>query len=118
MPDFDQLQNASELRRPALSSWDDEGGAFASTESAADVNGPEMTNAELVHLRIRVIALENMMIAVLAEGSDRQLQVAREMADYISPRPTFTQHPLTIQAADQMVALAERALHYRNVPSQ
>ncbi len=49
-----------------------------------------------------MIALENLMTAVLAEGSDRQLQVARKMAESISPRPGFTQHPLTIQAAGHM----------------
>ena len=76
-----------------------------------------MTNAELVQLRIRVIALENLMIAVLAQSSDRQLQVAREMADYIAPRPGFTQHPLTIQAADHMTDFVERALHFRTVES-
>lgn len=74
-----------------------------------------MTNAELVQLRIRVIALENLMIAVLAQSSDRQLQVAREMAVYIAPRPGFTQHPLTIQAADHMTDLVDRALHFRTV---
>ena len=76
-----------------------------------------MSNAELVQLRIRVIALENLMIAVLAEGSDRQLRVAREMAGYIAPRPGFTQHPLTIQAADHMTDLVDRALHFRTVES-
>jgi hypothetical protein len=74
---------------------------------------PELTNAELVQLRIRVIALENLVIALLAEGSDRQLAVACEMATYISPRPGFTHHPLTIQAATHMVELVDRAVHYR-----
>ena len=74
-----------------------------------------MTNAELVHLHIRVIALENLVIAVLAEGSDRQLAVAREMAGYISPRSGFKHHPLTIQAADHMTDLVDRALHFQTV---
>ena len=52
---------------------------------------------------------------LLAEGSDRQLQVAREMASYISPRPGFTHHPLTTQAAAHMVDLVERSIHYRTV---
>lgn len=34
-----------------------------------------MMNAELVRLRIRAIDLENLLIAVLAEGPDRQLGV-------------------------------------------
>lgn len=116
MPDPDPLLGPAELRRRALSRWDNEGGALASAQGThADV--PDMTNAELVQLRIRVIALENLMIAVLAEGSDRQLQAAREMADYISPRPGFTHHPLTIQAADHMTDLVDRAVHFRTVQS-
>ena len=79
-------------------------------------NVPELTNAELVQLRIRVIALENLMIALLAEASDRQIDLAREMATYISPRPGFTQHPLTIHAAAQMIDLVERANQFRSSP--
>lgn len=109
----DPQPTLSELRKRALSRWDDEGGAIATAPHAASLDEHELTNAELVHLRIRVIALENMMIAVLAEGSDRQLQVAREMAEYISPRPGFTPHPLTLQAADHMNSLVERAFHFR-----
>ena len=79
---------------------------------------PPMTNAELVQLRIRVIALENMLIAVLAEGSDQQLKVARDMATYISPRPGFTRHALTTSAADHMTDLVDRAIHFRAVQTQ
>lgn len=73
----------------------------------ADV--PPLTNAELSQLHIRVIALEGLMTALLSEASDRQLEMAREMAAYISPRPGFTHHPLTIRAATQMIDLIERA---------
>ena len=92
-----------------------EGDAHAAAhETHLDV--PDLTNAELVQLRIRVIALENLLIAVLAEGSERQLKVAREMAEYISPRPGATHHPLTIQAASHMRDLADRAVHFRTLP--
>ena len=64
----------------------------SSTEVTTDA--PELTNAELVQLRVRVIALENLAIALLAGASDRQLDLAHEMAAYISPRPGFTQHSL------------------------
>lgn len=77
-------------------------------EAHADV--PDMTNAEIVLLRVRVIALENLLIAVLAEGSDRQRQAARDMANTISPRPGFTPHPLTIRAAQHMTDLVDRAV--------
>lgn len=98
----------------ALSRWDDEGGAHP---GEAQAHIPEMTNSELVHLRIRVIALENLVIALLAEGSDRQLEVAREMVTYISPRAGYTQHPLTRKAADQMTGMVNRAKHFRTVQS-
>jgi hypothetical protein len=111
----------SRPRQMALSRWDNEGGAgprspqkgLISDEEQSVV--PELTNAELVQLRIRVIALENLVIALLAEASDRQLNLVREMAAYISPRPSFTQHPLTIHAANHMVDLVERAGQLRVV---
>ncbi|MBA3897511.1 MAG: hypothetical protein H0X36_10350 [Sphingomonadaceae bacterium] len=114
MPDSDLPPDPSELRRRVLSRWDNEGGAIASAHGT-HMDVPDLTNAELVQLRIRVIALENLLIAVLAEGSDRQCQVARDMAEYISPRPGFTHHPLTIQAADHMSDLVDRAVHFRIV---
>lgn len=115
MPDSGTSLDRSEQQRRALSRWDNEGGAKAPQAHAVRADAPDMTNAELVHLHVRVIALENMLIAVLAEGSDRQLAVAREMAGYISPRPGFTQHPLTVQAAEHMTDLVDRAVHFRSV---
>lgn len=107
-----EMQTASELRLKALSRWENEGGALP-RETTGDI--PELTNAELVQLRIRVIALENLVIALLAEGSDHQLAASREMAAYISPRPGFTHHPLTIQAATHMVELVDRAVHFQGL---
>lgn len=101
-------------RRGALSRWDNEGGALAASAPDVAAEIRELTNTELVHLRVRVIALENLMIAVLAEGSDRQRDIARQMADYIAPRPGHTPHPLTIQAAHHMTEMVGRALHYRS----
>ncbi len=118
MSDPDSLSRPRRSRRHALSTWDNEGGALAASSHGPHADAPQMTNVELVQLRIRLIALENMMIAVLAEGSDHQLQVAREMAAYISPRPGYTQHPLTIQAADHMTDLVDRAVHFRTLPPQ
>jgi|SRR6185437_396427 len=116
----DALESAH-LRLRALSRWDNEGGAIP-----RDIHGgsmivdgqsevPQLTNAELVQLRIRVIALENVVIALLAQAPDRQLALARDMAAYISPRPGFTPHPLTVHAAAEMLHLVERALHFRDV---
>ena len=110
-------------RQRALSRWDNEGGAGPegpATNSGPDTEQiavPDLTNAELVTLRIRVIALENLMISLLATTSEQQLLLAREMATYIYPRPGFTQHPLTIHAAGHMVDLVERANHFRDSES-
>lgn len=103
----------------ALSQWDTEGGAGpagpqdGSKPDDKPLAVPQLTNAELVQLRIRVIALENLVLALLVEASGRQRKLAREMAALIAPRPGFTPHPLTIQAAAQMTSLVERASHLR-----
>jgi hypothetical protein len=110
-------------RQRALSRWDNEGGAGPDGPAsdlalkAERTAIPDLTNAELVTLRIRVIALENLMIFLLATASDGQLKLVREMAGYISPRPGVTQHPLTIHAAAHMVDLVERANHFRDSES-
>jgi hypothetical protein len=75
-----------------------------------------LTNAELVQLQVRVIALENLLIALLAEASDEQLDLVREMAAYISPRPGYTPHRLTLLAASEMISLVERATQFRSTP--
>ena len=72
-------------------------------------NEPDLTNTELVQLRVRVIALENMVIALLANAPRSQQALVREMASYISPRPGYTPHALTIHAAEQMRSLVDRA---------
>lgn len=78
------------------------------------VSSPPLSDAELVQLRVRVIALENIVIALLAQSSERQLELAREMADHISPRPGFTTHPVTIHAAAEMNSLVRRAHAFRS----
>jgi hypothetical protein len=88
---------------------------MAHISAASQSEVPELTNAELVQLRVRVITLENLVISLLAEAPDRQLDLVREMAAFISPRPGFTHHPLTIHAATHMIDLLNRAGHFRAV---
>ena len=113
---LDHLQQ----RQMALSRWDNEGGARpcgpqkAKNSAEVQFEVPELTNVELVQLRVRVIALENLVISLLAEAPERQLDLVREMAAFILPRPGFTNHPLTIHAATQMIDLVERANHFRS----
>ena len=71
-----------------------------------------LTNAELVQLRIRVIALENLVVALLSEASERQAALVQEMARYISPRSGCTPHPVTLGAAEAMRSLVGRADRY------
>jgi len=102
------------LRQQALARWDTEGGANSPPDeiSAWMSRVPPLTNAELTQLQVRVIALENLAIALLAEASDPQRELVRDMAGYISPRPGFTRHPLTLHAAAQMRHLVERARYF------
>ena len=72
---------------------------------------------ECAQLRIRVVALENLVIALLAHAPEQQLLLAREMAIHISPRPGFTPHRLTLHAADEMRSLVERAGRFRVSPA-
>ena len=124
MPDKEpKTADRATLRQMALSRWENEGGAGCGHLDATPASGlaqsdhPPLTDAELVQLQIRVIALENLVIALLTAASDRQLDLVREMAAYISPRPGFTPHRLTIHAAAEMLSLVERASHFRDLPA-
>jgi len=106
-------------RARALSRWENEGGAEPDGAQQSKIGTearphiPELTNTDLVQLRIRVIALENLLIALLAGASERQLETARAMSAYIVPRPGVTHHPLTIAAAAQMNDLVARSDRFR-----
>ena len=114
------ISENAKLRQRALSRWDNEGGAVAVVHQEAPASSvdlavvPNMTNSELAQLRVRVIALENLLITFLAEATDGQLHRIRDMATYILPRSGATDHPLTIKAAAQMINLIERADHFRS----
>ena len=115
-----ELSSEALQRQRALSRWDNEGGAEIDGPQAAphEVAGqppfPKMGDAELQALHVRVIALENLVIALLVAASDQELRVARELASYISPRQGFTHHPLTVHAAGHMTDLIERAARFRD----
>ncbi|VTU45838.1 hypothetical protein SRS16P2_00351 (plasmid) [Variovorax sp. SRS16] len=104
----------SQLLRRAISRWESEGGAAGNQAPERSTSGEVqtevgLTNAELVQLQIRVIALENLVTALLTDAPDQTRDLARAMATNISPRPGRTPHHLTIHAAAQMVHLVERA---------
>jgi len=49
----------------------------------------------------------------LADATDAQRTLAHDMADFISPRPGYTPHPMTLRAAEAMRSLSERADRFR-----
>ena len=87
--------------------------------TATEVRPPTaaLTPTEQEQLHVRVIALENLVVALLATATDHQLECAREMAAYIAPRPGATPHPLTLHAASEMLSIVDRAKHFRGARS-
>ncbi len=113
------VSNDTVFRLLALARWENEGGTprpidRVHPERIAEQNIPALTSAEIIALRVRVIALENLLIALLATATDPQLELARDMIAYISPRPGTTPHPLTIHAAEHMGDLIDRSLRFRS----
>lgn len=97
----------------ALSRWDNEGGAQTELKYQSQED-PHMSNAELIQLRVRVIALENIVLALLSESPDKTHEKVRAMAELISPSEDATQHPLTTEAASHMNRFADRAARFRS----
>lgn len=108
-----------ELRRRALSRWDDEGGATTNGPQA-DLSAGEdqyelrVTKVEFADLHARLIAVEHVAISLLITSTDRQIELTREMAALIYPRPGKTPHPLSITAAHHIDQLVDRALRFRD----
>ena len=99
--------------------WD---GFVAATQEAlaADCEKwdiPPLSDAEMIQLRIRVIALENMVLGLLSKASANQLAAIEEIAEFISPRADAKPHPLTLHAATQMEHFVERARRLREQPT-
>lgn len=114
--DNDEFDAArAEIHLRAIGRWENEGGSVAGwthPKQTATVAG-EIGDAESGNIRVRLIALENLVVALLAEAPESQSELVREMARYISPRPGMTPHRLTIEAARNMLAMVERAAHYK-----
>ena len=112
--------DAAKLRQRALARWDSEGGAGPDGPQKQQLHGdltddpPIPTVADVQQLHARIIALENLVIVLLAGTSDAQRDFAREMAGCISPRSGSARHPLTINAAHRMLGMIERAEHLRD----
>lgn len=112
-----QLDDArAQVHDRAIGRWENEGGSFTGLhEHQMPTVVGEIGDAEAGNLRVRLIALENLVIALLAGAPEDQSALVREMAAYISPRPGATPHRLTVEAARNMLALIERAAHYKTI---
>ena len=111
-PTYRSLDATQRLQR-ALRRWENEGGSQSDDAphhpASPYPSVPELTNAELVQLQVRVIALENLVLALLADASSEQLERVREIGASTFPRPGV-EHRLTILAAAQMEHLTRRAM--------
>ena len=116
------MKDAATLLK-AVGRWENEGGAETGGPEAinglAPGAGPEelqvdLKNAELIQLQLRVIALENLVTALLATAPTDTADLVRAIAANISPRPESTQHHLTVRAAAQMIHLLERGQLAKN----
>ena len=99
----------------AFARWFEEGGAHGDAPPPLPPDSPDplLTNAELVQLRVRMVAIENLMLALLAQTCEEPRAMARRMAAHIAPRPGFTPHRLTLHAAALMQHLGGRAREIR-----
>lgn len=85
---------------------------------SGDAGGPPLEEAELKQLRIRVMALENVLIALLAHATAEQLETVRLMSEHIVPRPGFTPHRSTLLAAEEIKSLISRSESFRPEPDR
>lgn len=104
-------------KRLAIARWETDGGAGhggsqRDTVLSEEVPIPDLTNAELVQMRIRIIALENIVIALLSSATLAQRQAASDIMGLIVPQSGAHPHPLTLHAATQMERLLGRAEHF------
>ncbi len=108
------LGRAKTLER-SVARWENEGGSVEASDLAkthATIVG-NIGDAEAVNIRVRLIALENIVVALLGRVPQESSELVREMARYISPRSEATPHRLTIEAARNMLAIVDRAQHCR-----
>lgn len=102
----------------ALARWDNEGGALSHPApvkvSVVEV-GHHLSDQDMVCLRSRVIALENIVVAMLAGGSSDQRSLVHDMALFVCPPLEEVQDRLTLHAADLMDHLADRAARFARV---
>ena len=99
----------------AVGRWENDSGTPAvAHQDFQYLPAGETGTVEDDHLRVRLIALENVVVALLAGAPQSQSELVREMATHISPRSGKTPHRMTIEAAHHMLGLADRAARYQD----
>ena len=118
----DQRSEAADRARlfeRAVSRWENEGGSVVEAgpadRTAREGSAAAPGSAEFEQMKSRVIALENLATVLLAQSSERQLGVVREMADHIAANPGVTPFPVTARVAAKMRRLLEAAGHLRSL---
>ncbi len=109
----DPTNDPLKLRKRALARWDNEGGAEPNgpQTASAPVEGeapmPENGPAEVASLHVRIIALENLLISLLATASDRlcPAQASRTVAE----GETSAKYSVTLPAVRSMSCGARAA---------
>lgn len=100
--------NASQA---ALASWENEGGADRHlpanppNDSAGRRTTVDPAKADIAQLQIRVVALENLVTALLAAAPVGVVTMVRDLTELVSPKLGH----LTMHAATQMVHTIQRA---------
>lgn len=117
-----QTPDAAERARlfeRAVSRWENEGGAVvdvgASAPMPSEGSSAPSKGSELEHIKVRLVALENLVTFLLAQLPDPQIGVVREMADYVAANSGAAPYPLTTRAATKMRGLLEGAGHLRSL---
>ena len=110
----------AQQRDRALARWANEGGSGQCGletdlgSGRVEAAMPAIGDTQIGLLHIRMIALENLVIALLATATGPQLDLARDMARTIEPRIGATPHPLTTRAAARLTDLIERSAQFRS----
>jgi len=109
-----RIVNETDTSYEALASWENEGGANNHRMMDRPNNDPELARAsfkdeELIRLQTHVIALENLVTALLATAPKNVFASVCCLADLVSPEPGNSPYRFDNNASMQMVHIIRRA---------
>jgi hypothetical protein len=112
MLDGHAAANAADLAPTGASRWDHEAEALSDAMTAQrqpDDGALSSSDQTLADLRSRVVAMENIIVAMLARGPCDQRSAIHDMALFIRPLTDPQTNQPTSDAATMMDRLADRA---------